>query len=274
MFNFIKVFFILFLVVQTTVSPVVSMERCWYKDLLDENGKIIVDSGGAGECRSDLNPKSESGDGSLIHKERFDFCFVGELSGRRFVISNGKFDGDFTFYSHTNVKEIDEWSLTTFDKGMFECTSIPTPKINVPFEFFHKDNDYLGEEYDRIFETYYEETQYGNQNYVSYCLVNDFFKTPPFNRDYQHLQETNHQIKSFYHSLGGIGISLRSLIKGIDLDEINWLENSTDWNRVPDDMSQGELVLGSIRKYPNRYKNNINECTEDDWKMVSERKNQ
>ncbi len=46
-----------------------------------------------------------------------DFCLVGELSGRRFVISNGKFDGDFTFYSHTNVKVIDEWSLTTFDKG-------------------------------------------------------------------------------------------------------------------------------------------------------------
>ena len=70
MFRFVKVFFILFLVVQTTVSPVVSMERCWYKVLLDENGIMIKDSGGAGECRGDLNQKSESGDGSLIHKER------------------------------------------------------------------------------------------------------------------------------------------------------------------------------------------------------------
>ena len=74
---FFKVFFILFSVVQTTVSTVVGMEK---------------------------------------HYD--DFCLVGELSGRRFVVSNGKFGGDFTFYSHTNVKIIDKWSLTTFDKGM------------------------------------------------------------------------------------------------------------------------------------------------------------
>ena len=72
MFKFIKIFFILFLVVQTTVSTVVGMEK---------------------------------------HYD--DFCLVGELSGRRFVVSNGKFDGDFTFYSHSNVKVIDEWSSTT-----------------------------------------------------------------------------------------------------------------------------------------------------------------
>ena len=76
MFRFIKVFSILFLVVQTTVSPVISE---------------IYDS----------------------QKHYDDFCLVGELSGRRFVISNGKFDGDFTFYSHSNVKVIDEWSSTT-----------------------------------------------------------------------------------------------------------------------------------------------------------------
>ena len=76
MLKFVKVFFILFLVVQTTVSTVVGMQ----------------------------------------HYD--DFCLVGELSGRRFVVSNGKFGGDFTFYSHTNVKIIDKWSLTTFDKGM------------------------------------------------------------------------------------------------------------------------------------------------------------
>ena len=81
MFNFIKVFFILFLVVQTTVSPVIS------------------------EMHDD-------------EKHYDDFCLVGELSGRRFVIINGKFDGDFTFYSHSNVKIIDEWGRTTFDKGM------------------------------------------------------------------------------------------------------------------------------------------------------------
>ena len=81
MFRFIKVFSILFLVVQTTVSPVISE---------------IYDS----------------------QKHYDDFCLVGELSGRRFVIINGKFDGDFTFYSHSNVKIIDEWGRTTFDKGM------------------------------------------------------------------------------------------------------------------------------------------------------------
>jgi len=76
-FRFVKVFFILFLAVQTAVSTIVAMEQSYD-----------------------------------------DFCLVGELSGRRFVIINGKFDGDFTFYSHSNVKIIDEWGRTTFDKGM------------------------------------------------------------------------------------------------------------------------------------------------------------
>jgi hypothetical protein len=43
-----------------------------------------------------------------------------ELSNRRLAISNGKFDGDFTFYSHSNVKITDGWSLTKFDKGINE----------------------------------------------------------------------------------------------------------------------------------------------------------
>lgn len=96
MLKFVKVFFILFLVVQTTVSPTISE---------------IYDS----------------------QKHYDDFCLVSELSGRRFVMSDGKFDGDFTFYSHSNVKEIHGWSLTTFDKRMFECISLVIPPVNLPF---------------------------------------------------------------------------------------------------------------------------------------------
>ena len=116
MVNFIKVFFILFLAAQTTVSPVISE---------------IYDS----------------------QKHYDDFCLVGELSGRRFVISNGKFAGDFTFYSHTNVKVIDEWSSTTFDKGMYECISLPSPPVNLPFQHITTEVEVYGEEYGRHYES-------------------------------------------------------------------------------------------------------------------------
>jgi len=126
MFKFIKIFSILFLAVQTTVSPVLSE---------------IYDS----------------------QKHYDDFCLVGELSGRRFVISNGKFDGDFTFYSHTNVKVIDEWSSTTFDKGMYECISLPSPPVNLPFQHITTEVEVYGEEYGRHYESKFYESDFGNQ---------------------------------------------------------------------------------------------------------------
>jgi len=126
MFKFIKIFSILFLAVQTTVSPVLSE---------------IYDS----------------------QKHYDDFCLVGELSGRRFVISNGKFDGDFTFYSHTNVKVIDEWSSTTFDKGMYECISLPLPPVNLPFQHITTEVEVYGEEYGRHYESKFYESDFGNQ---------------------------------------------------------------------------------------------------------------
>ena len=92
-----------------------------------------------------------------------DFCLVGELSGRRFVISNGKFDGDFTFYSHTNVKVIDEWSSTTFDKGMYECISLPLPPVNLPFQHITTEVEVYGEEYGRHYESKFYESDFGNQ---------------------------------------------------------------------------------------------------------------
>jgi hypothetical protein len=122
MLKFVKVFFILFLVVQTTVSTVVGMEK---------------------------------------HYD--DFCLVGELSGRRFVISNGKFDGDFTFYSHSNVKVIDEWSSTTFDKGMYECISLVIPPVNLPFRHITTEVTYHSEQYGIIYDSSFTESKYENQ---------------------------------------------------------------------------------------------------------------
>ena len=231
MLKFIKIFLILFLVVQTTVSTVVGFEKGYD-----------------------------------------DFCLVGELSGRRFVISNGKFDGDFTFYSHSNVKIIDGWSLTTFDKGMFECISLPAPPVNLPFQHITTEVTYHGEEYGRIYESSFTESKYGNQNYDSYCLVNDFHNNL-HNTNYQYVQKSSHQIKAFHHSLGNyeLSISLRNLVQKCDRvsggetyttsddiidcrieDEISWLDGSlSPWNNSSSDYS----------------------CTEDDLKMVSERKN-
>ena len=230
MFRFVKVFFILFLVVQTTVSTVVSMEK---------------------------------------HYD--DFCLVGELSGRRFVISNGKFDGDFTFYSHTNVKIIDEWSLTTFDKGMYECITLPSPPTTLPFQNITTEVQVYGEEYGRIYESKFTETDFGNQTYDSYCLVNDFHNN---DRKYQYVQRTNHQIKSFYHSLGNyeISISLRNLVQ--KCDRVSGGETLTRSDDVVECRIEDEIsFLDGSQHYWNR-RSSDQKCTEDDLRMVSERKNQ
>lgn len=164
------------------------------------------------------------------------------LSGRRFVVSNGKFDGDFTFYSHTNVKIIDEWSLTTFDKGMYECISLPAPPTTLPFQNITTEVQVYGEEYGRIYESKFTETDFGNQTYDSYCLVNDFHNN---DRKYQYVQRTNHQIKSFYHSLGNyeISISLRNLVQ--KCDKVSGGETLTSYRSSPnlsDSLRLGEFV--------------------------------
>ena len=236
MFRFVKVFSILFLVVQTTVSPVISE---------------IYDS----------------------QKHYDDFCLVGELSGRRFVISNGKFDGDFTFYSHTNVKVIDEWGSTTFDKGMVECFSLPSPPVNPPFLHITTKTtevEVYGEEYGRHYESKFYESDFGNQTYDSYCLVNDFHNN---DRNYQYVQRSSHQIKSFYHSLGNyeISISLRNLVQ--KCDRVSGGETLTRSDDVVECRIEDEIsFLDGSQHYWNRSSNN-NKCTEDDLRMVSERKN-
>ena len=190
-----------------------------------------------------------------------EFCLVGELNGRKLVVSHGKdlnpndinstiYERDFTFHSSTHKMKSENKSK--FDAKMLECLSVRTPPLNQPPQYLYSD------------DPYYETGIDGIQYFSSYCLVNDDqHDKNSFNPEYQSIQKSRHQILIFYPNKGegsddGIVLSLRNLSQSCGTSKV---VSANSLNYTGCSMLLDEIFwLDEV-------------CEPDYWKMVNERRN-